>query len=156
MRSWLPAQLYEPGTVRLYSNFGYGLVGAVIEDATNKRFEEFMRTEVLEPLGMLHSTFQQPLPESLELRVVPSLERSVFGLTRPAGIVYHRASAGGGLTTTFTDLLRLARFVQNGGSIDGHQLLRPSMLSVMLGGNADSSSDAESYGFGIGITRGER
>ena len=156
MRRWLPARLYEPGIVRLYSNFGYGLVGAIIEDVTGARFESFMRAEVLEPLGMDNSTFQQPLPAALERRVVPSLERSLFGSTHSAEIVYHRASAAGGLTTTLADLLRFARFVQNGGSIDGHRVLRSATLQRMLGENTDLAADSESYGFAFGINRGER
>jgi CubicO group peptidase (beta-lactamase class C family) len=156
MRDWLPARLYEPGEARLYSNFGYGLAGAVIEDVTGKLYEDFMRSEVLEPLGMNISTFQQPLPRTSEHRVVPSLERSVFGFTHPAEILYHRVPSGGGLTTTLADLLRFVRFIQNGGWIDERQVLRPQTLKRMLGENASSNTDSESYGFGVGTNRGER
>ncbi len=156
MKTWLPKRLYEPGEVRLYSNFGYGLIGAVVEDVTGKRFEDFMRFEVLEPLGMNHSTFQQPLPRSSEQSIVPSIERSALGLVHPAEIIYHRASSGGGLTTTLPDLLRLVRFVQSRGSIDGRQVLHSETLSRMLGENSDLANETESFGFGIGINRGER
>jgi hypothetical protein len=132
------------------------LVGAVIEDVTGKRYEDFMRSEVLEPLGMTHSTFQQPLSKELEQRIVPSIERSALGFTHPAEIIYHRATSGGGMTTTFADLLRFVRIVQGEGSIDGHQVLRPETLSRMLGDNANLANESESYGFGIGIYRGER
>lgn len=156
MENWLPARLYEPEEVRLYSNFGYGLVGAVIEDVTGKHYEDFMRSEVLEPLGMNHSTFRQPLSEESEQRIVPSIERSALGFTHPAEIVYHRATSGGGLTTTLADLLCFVRFVQGEGSIDGRQILRSETLSRMLGANTNLSSEAESYGFGTGINRGQR
>jgi CubicO group peptidase (beta-lactamase class C family) len=156
MKDWLPARLYEPGEVHLYSNFGYGLAGAVIEDVTGKRYEEFMRSEVLGPLGMNHSTFQQPLPRESEQRIVPSIERSALGATHPAGIIYHRATSAGGLTTTLADLLCFVRFVQGGGSVDGHQILRPETLNRMLGEQVDHSGDSESYGFGIGTSRGQR
>jgi CubicO group peptidase (beta-lactamase class C family) len=156
MKSWLPARLYEPGEVRLYSNFGYGLAGAVIEDVTGQRYEDFMRYEVLEPLGMNHSTFQQPLPKESEQIIVPSIERSALGATHPADIIYHRAPSAGGLTTTLADLLCFVRFVQGGGSIDGYQILRPETVNRMLGGKADQSGGSESYGFGIGTSRGQR
>jgi CubicO group peptidase (beta-lactamase class C family) len=156
MRNWLPARLYEPGDVRLYSNFGYGLAGAIIEDVTGKRYEEFMRFEVLEPLGMTHSTFQQPLPGESEQRIVPSIERKAFGATQRADIIYHRATSAGGLTTTLADLLCFVRFVQGGGSSDGHQILRPETLNRMLGEKANQSGDLESYGFGIGTRQGQR
>jgi CubicO group peptidase (beta-lactamase class C family) len=156
MRNWLPARLYEPGEVRLYSNFGYGLAGAIIEDVTGKRYEEFMRSEVLEPLGMTHSTFQQPLSEESEQRIVPSIERRALGATQRADIIYHRATSAGGLTTTLADLLCFVRLVQSGGSSDGHQILRPETLNRMLGEKANQSGDLESYGFGIGTRQGQR
>ena len=156
MKIWLPARLYEPGEVRFYSNFGYGLVGAIIEDVTGKRYEDFMRSEVLEPLGMNHSTFQQPLPKESEQRIVPSIERSALGATHPAEIIYHRATSAGGLTTTLADLLCFVRFVQGEGLIDGHQVLRSETLLRMLSEKANLSGDAESYGFGAGTSRGQR
>jgi len=156
MKKWLPERLYEPAEVRLYSNFGFGLAGAIIEDVTGKRYEDFMRSDVLEPLGMTHSTFQQPLSKESEQRFVPSIERTALGFTHPAEIIYHRATSGGGMTTTLADLLRFVRFVQGEGSIDGHQVLRPETLSRMLGENTNLANESESYGFGIGIYRGER
>jgi hypothetical protein len=157
MRKWLPARLYEPGEVHLYSNFGYGLVGAVIEEVTGRRYEEFMRSEVLEPLGMNHSTFRQPLTKEIEQNVVPSLERSVFGFTRPAEIIYHRASSGGGLTTTLADLIRFVRFIQGGGSIEGRPILRSETLNRILGeSGVDSAGESDSYGFSKGVNRGQK
>ncbi len=156
MKIWLPARLYEPGEVRLYSNFGYGLAGAVIEDVTGKRYEDFMDSEVLEPLGMNHSTFQQPLPRESEQSIVPSIERSALGAMHPADIIYHRATSAGGLTTTFADLLCFVRFVQGGGLVNGRQILRPDTLSRILGAKASQSGGEESYGFGIGTSRGQR
>ena len=153
MSTWLPDRLYEPGEVRLYSNFGYGVIGAVIEDVTGRRYEDFMRSEVLEPIGMNHSTFQQPLPRELEQRIVPTIERSALGFTHPSEIIYHRATSAGGLTTTLADLLCFVRFVEGGGSIDGHQVLRSETLARMVG---QAVGDSESYGFGTGISRGQR
>jgi CubicO group peptidase (beta-lactamase class C family) len=62
MAAHLPARVYPPGVVEFYSNYGYGLLGAVIEDVTGQRFEEYMQRSVLIPLGMRDSTFEQPIP----------------------------------------------------------------------------------------------
>jgi CubicO group peptidase (beta-lactamase class C family) len=137
-----PQQLYEPGEVKLYSNAGYGVIGAVIEDVTGQRFEDFMRTAVFEPFGMTASTFQQPLPEADARRVVPSLERTVFGTLRPAPILYHRSTAAGGLTTSLADLIRFAQFVQKGGYAELQGALR--------------NQGEEGSGFGFGTNRGEK
>ena len=156
IRNWLPRRVNQPGEVYFYSNFGYGVLGALIEDVTGRRLEEYMQTEILEPLGMRDSTFSQPLPESMRDRVVPSLERTVLGFVRPADMIYHRSTSGGGLTTSFQDLIRFARCIQNRGFLDGVRLLQPETLDQMLGGETERAGDAETFGFGVGVNRGQR
>lgn len=91
MRRFLPARVYPPGQIEFYSNYGYGLVGAVIEDVTGNRFEDYMRANVLQPLGMKNSTFQQPLPSELA------------AVTAPGKWWYQRAAPAGGLAITAAD-----------------------------------------------------
>src|SRR5262249_36538666 len=43
---------YEPGTDRAYSNFGYCLLGRVIERVTGRSYLHYLRAEVLEPMGI--------------------------------------------------------------------------------------------------------
>lgn len=46
---------FEPGERYAYSNYGYCLLGRVIEAVTNETYEDYVRTQVLAPLG-IHST----------------------------------------------------------------------------------------------------
>jgi len=48
---------YRPGTKYQYSNAGYGIVGAVLEQLTDTPFETLMRTRLFEPLGMASAGF---------------------------------------------------------------------------------------------------
>jgi CubicO group peptidase (beta-lactamase class C family) len=85
MRNWLPARLYEPREVRLYSNFGYGLAGAVIEDVTGKRYEDFMRSEVLEPFGMDQLAFDADMRALLlDKKNYPARQLNIQGYLRRA------------------------------------------------------------------------
>lgn len=43
---------YKPGKKSVYSNFSYALLGLVIEEVTQKNYEEFVITDVLNPLGI--------------------------------------------------------------------------------------------------------
>jgi len=92
MSEALPMRVYPPNTVELYSNYGYGLLGAVIEDVTGQRFENYMLANVLQPLGMQDSTFAQPLPEPSRVA--------------PGKWFYQRAAPAAALTTNVNDLLR--------------------------------------------------
>ncbi len=43
---------FEPGTKYVYSNFGYCVLGRVIEKVTNRTYEEYVRESVLAPMGI--------------------------------------------------------------------------------------------------------
>ena len=43
---------FDPGERYAYSNFGYCVLGRVIEDVTGKSYEAFVREEILKPLGI--------------------------------------------------------------------------------------------------------
>lgn len=52
---WQPGTEDPPEEPRAYSNVGYGLLGHLAERVTGKAYEQALRDEVLEPLGMKHS-----------------------------------------------------------------------------------------------------
>jgi CubicO group peptidase (beta-lactamase class C family) len=54
----------EPGSNWRYSGGGYTIMEKVVEDVSGMSFQEYMRTEVLDPIGMTRSTYEQPLPEN--------------------------------------------------------------------------------------------
>jgi serine beta-lactamase-like protein LACTB len=47
--------LAKPGTTFSYSNYGYILVGCVIEGASGDKYVDFVRENVLQPAGMTHT-----------------------------------------------------------------------------------------------------
>lgn len=50
----------EPGTEHLYSNVGYSLAGVIAEQATGVSWEQLMRRELFEPLGITTAGFGAP------------------------------------------------------------------------------------------------
>ncbi|MCL2572997.1 MAG: beta-lactamase family protein [Defluviitaleaceae bacterium] len=55
----IPAQIFEPGTVSAYSNWGSALAALVVESISGQPFYEFEMQNILMPLGMT-STLNQP------------------------------------------------------------------------------------------------
>ncbi len=62
----LPARLHPPGQVTQYSNHGAVISGLLIEDISGLPFDQYVKQNIFEPLGMNYSTFSQPQPESLQ------------------------------------------------------------------------------------------
>jgi CubicO group peptidase (beta-lactamase class C family) len=79
-------------------------------DLVGESFEQIMQTNVLEPLGMSNSTYQQPLPEILAGRAA----RAHDGNGRRMGAAWqvYPELAPDGLRTTPTDLARFAIEIQ--------------------------------------------
>lgn len=61
----VPARIFPPGEVAAYSNYGSMLAGYIVERVSGERFVDYVDRHILKPLGMAHSTFRRPLPESL-------------------------------------------------------------------------------------------
>jgi len=43
---------FEPGTKEAYSNFGYCVLGRIIEQVSGKKYEQYVKEEILEPMGI--------------------------------------------------------------------------------------------------------
>src|SRR5437667_101326 len=77
---------FDPGTQYAYSNFGYLLLGRIIEHVTRMRYEAWVRANVLAPAGAAcvaigHTLQSQPLPREVKYYDYPGapLVTSVFG-----------------------------------------------------------------------------
>lgn len=96
--------LFEPGTSYAYSSYGWNLVGAVVEGATQEEFLRYLQRAVFEPLGMRHTLADHPH------QLVP--HRTRFYANTPTGGHQHASHvdnsykwAGGGLLSTAEDLV---------------------------------------------------
>jgi len=114
----IPAFKYvvEPGTERRYSNAGYSILGLALSRAAKRPFAEYVRTEILEPLGMQRSDFTCP-PERLpQLALGYSLKkpeaRGQMPWLEPDRDWLQPAA---GLFTDVGDLAKLMRFQMMGG-----------------------------------------
>lgn len=54
-----PKQIYQPGTVIAYSNFGTSLAGYIVERLSGLSFEEYVEQNIFIPLEMNKATFVQ-------------------------------------------------------------------------------------------------
>jgi D-alanyl-D-alanine carboxypeptidase len=133
---------FEPGSRWAYSNYGFLLLGVVIEKVTGQSYYEYVRGHIYEPARM---TGSGSLPED---RPVP--HRSI-GYTKPPGtsawvpntdtLPYRGTSAGGGYSTV-EDLARFA------DALLGHQLLDADSTDLLITGKVKSRPGAEyAYGF---------
>jgi CubicO group peptidase (beta-lactamase class C family) len=54
--------LFEPGERISYSNFGYNLLGDIVEKVSGKSYEAYIQQHIFQPLGMLSSGYDHHAP----------------------------------------------------------------------------------------------
>lgn len=144
---WKVRLVREPGTAFHYSGGGYMILQLLIEDVTGRPFDEYMRREVLLPLGMEHSWFGWNQSVARAVATPYSKDPKRNGRHRLfAGL------AGAGLYTCAEDLADLiaAHFPGADGQPAGRGVVRPRTLASMM----SPDPVAKSYGMGYEIYPG--
>jgi CubicO group peptidase (beta-lactamase class C family) len=119
-----------PGSRWAYSGGGYVVTQLLLSETTGLTFPELMRRQVLEPAGMAHSTYEQPLPEVLHGQAATGYRHNGDPVKGNWNVYPEMAAAG--LWTTPSDLARWAIEVQQGYAGRAHRLLSPAMARQML------------------------
>jgi len=64
--SHMSARLRPPGDFAGYSNFNAMLAGYIVARVSGQPYEQYIQEQILDPLGMVHSTVQSPMPPDLK------------------------------------------------------------------------------------------
>ncbi|MGN1369116.1 MAG: serine hydrolase domain-containing protein [Aristaeellaceae bacterium] len=128
---------FQPGTHWRYSTCA-DVLGAVVEVVSGKRYGDFLREELFEPLGMQDTAFF--VPEGKRQRFVTCYERSENGLTPWLGMhlacgEYSRdpafESGGAGLVSTLEDYSHFADMMLQQGQWQGRRILSPKSVAFL-------------------------
>jgi D-alanyl-D-alanine carboxypeptidase len=130
---------FEPGARWAYSNYGFILLGRIIEVVSGQSYYDYVRDHIFKPAGM---TSTDSYPESQ-----PVADRSV-GYTKQNGPLHPNAatlpprgtSAGGGYSTV-GDLLRFAN------ALTSHKLLDAKHTELLTTGKVAAAQGKYAYGF---------
>jgi len=151
---------FQPGSTWDYSN-ATDVLGRVIEVVSGQTLYQFLKTRLLDPLGMKDTTFYVPEPERQARIAEPLADDRSIGVNAPVfdpRQVLAMESGGGGLMSTAPDYARFLAMLRNGGQLDGRRYISPATLAYMT---SDQLSPAvvrtalylpgPGYGFGLGV-----
>ena len=147
-----------PGAHFSFANLNYGLLGSVIEGASQQRFDKYMRDNVLAPLGIKGGYYPADLPADV-LSQVATLYRKGdgAGVWNPSGPwvaqkddfraappevfaglqTYGLAKNGtlfaphGGLRISISDMGKIMQLLLNNGRLNGIEILKPASVNAM-------------------------
>jgi D-alanyl-D-alanine carboxypeptidase len=136
-----------------YSNYGYILLGRVIEVAGGESYAAYVRNRIFRPAGM-SSTDNLPEDQPVRDRAVPYTAMSDPGqppsqvpLHSAIGLLPYQGTSAGGGYSTVGDLLRFANALRN------YRLLQPYYTDLMLAGKVDTPRLGMRYAYGFEDSR---
>ncbi len=95
--------VFEPGKGREYSNFGYALLGLIIEEVTGKSYDEVLQEKICDPAGM-KNTLSDVTAQPIENRAVGYTYDYFNGLEEASFLDMSFAFGAGHLLSTVEDL----------------------------------------------------
>lgn len=143
------APMFAPGAREAYSNYGFILLGRIVEEASGEAYDDYVQRHIFGPAGMQATG---NLPESIRL---PHRAVSYMGFSRPlasaAATLPLRGTPAGGGYSTAGDLLRFANALMRGRLLDAeHTRL------LTEGGATLQDGKFHRYDFGGTLPTGEK
>lgn len=151
----------NPGESFRYCNFGFGLMGCVMEQVCEAPLEEIFRCCLFSPLGMRAALDASALAEAnvMEIvRVLPYRKGSGLRVTplgrRPLGDAdptRHFGHTAGSLYTDAPSLSRLLGVIARGGEYEGKQLLSAASAREMTRRQSSYGTLSPTLSYGLGL-----
>lgn len=104
---------YEPGSTYSYYNMGFGILGRVVEVVSGKPFEEFLKKEILEPMGISDTHVGKDRVGKRDNEVVYYMQDGVNGYANPMDVIY----AAGGIITSANQLMEILKHIDGKDSV---------------------------------------
>lgn len=138
------ALLFEPGTKYSYTTYGFNLLGAAVEQVSNKPFVDYLRERITGPAGML------TLEADSQAKIIPGRSRGYrLGENK---VLYNCGLAdtsykipGGGLIGRAEDLVKFAIAVMD------TRLVRRDTMEQMFTPQRFNDGSPSNYGLGWGV-----
>ncbi|MFT3851898.1 MAG: serine hydrolase domain-containing protein [Ilumatobacteraceae bacterium] len=143
--------LFQPGTEWCYS-MGLDVLGRVVEVISGQRFDEYLKANVLDPLGMTETAWSVAAADAGRLAAL-YVPNPATGQTMRMDAMGQQALAepkahlgGGGLVSTAHDYHRFVSMLRGGGSLDGVRVLAPGTVRYMASNHLPNNADLTAFG----------
>jgi CubicO group peptidase (beta-lactamase class C family) len=152
---------FQPGE-RWQYGLNADLLGCLIEVISGMSLEDYLRKNIFDPLGMKDTYFNVPMVKSSRLATVYTEDSAhhiipwshQFRHIDPdyATMNKHYFSGGAGMSSTAYDYAVFLQMLLNKGTYNGHKILSPRTVELMLSGQLDTMFDGvNNFGLGFSI-----
>lgn len=125
----MPPRVDPPGVNYSYSNYGFGLLGHLVEEVSGMPFADYTQRHIFTPLGMRHTSFDRSYDDPNRAKSYAwDAKRDEFRELAPA---YFHVSPSVGLMSSGSDMARFLLAHINDGALGDARILRPETAQRM-------------------------
>ena len=138
----------KPGTKATYSDLGFMVLGAIVQQAGGYALDRFSQANIFKPLGMRHTCFNPPPSQSIAATEFSNWRfQLIRGKVHDENAAATRGVSGhAGLFSTARDLAVFCQMMLNAGIYDGTRILSEKSVKQMT---TNQTLEFGSY-FGLG------
>jgi CubicO group peptidase (beta-lactamase class C family) len=128
LKQWVPERVFAPGSTPAYSNYGAALAGYIVQRVSGESFNDYIEKHLFAPLDMQHSSFRQPLPETL----APLMSKGyVLGSGEPHPFEIVGPAPAGALSSPAEDMAHFMIAQLQNGQYSGNRILGAEAAETM-------------------------
>ena len=141
---------FEPGSRWEYSNYGFLLLGVIVEKVSGQNYYDYVREHIFTPAGMT-ATASEPEDQVVAERSVGYMRSDGGGWQPNTDTLPYRGTSAGGGYSTVEDLLKFATALQT------NKLLKPQYTEMLTTGKVETPNGGKyAYGFQEATVNGTR
>ena len=149
---------FEPFSAQFYSAiFGFDVLARIVEIASGCEYNDFVRENIFEPLGMVDTTFT-PTDEQRS-RLVPMhdyVDKKSVAVDFPEGGMFEGLPlayfmGGAGLASTVNDYSKFAQMLLNKGEYEGKRIISKESVEAMATPHVPYEIMPYSERWGLGV-----
>lgn len=128
LKTHIPTRIFPPGTTPAYSNYGTALAGYIVERISGVPFTQYVDDNILKPLGMVNSSFAQPLPDHLAANMSKGYR---LASDKPLDFEMVSAFPAGSMSSSAADMANFMLAHLQEGKLGEASILKPETTKLM-------------------------
>ena len=130
LKDKMPARVRPPGEVTAYSNYGSALAAYIVAQVSGMPFDKYVEENILVPLDMRNTTFEQPLPPELSGNMSQGYTYS-NGLFQNEPFEFLQNWPAGSMSSTSEDMAKFMIAHLQNGQYGDNRILQESTAKEM-------------------------
>lgn len=149
----IPKRLWPANSEVSYSNYGTVLAGYIVERVSGERFADYVERHIFVPLGMISTSFREPLPEHLAANMASGYRMENGRLVAETFEWFSPVMPAGSASTTGPDMALFMNMMLNSGVGNEVEILKAESVALLMRNSIANAPGLSGMAHGFFVVR---